>query len=76
MVSNYDSIYLEITRHADLIQSKHGVSAHDLTTLVMEIVNLEDRNRIKPLPAINKPITNMIEQAAKTHAQKRNETPC
>ena len=73
MVSNYDRIYREITKHAAQVEQQHGVAADDLTTLVMEIVDLEDRNRIKPLPAINKPIANMIDQAAKIHARKRRE---
>jgi len=65
MVSNYDRIYLEITKRAEQVERQHGVAADDLTTLVMEIVDLEDRNRIKPQPRINKDIANMIDQAAK-----------
>ena len=70
MVSNYDRIYLEITQHAEQVERQHGVAADDLTTLVMEIVDREDRNRIKPLPRINKDIANLIDQAAKMHARK------
>lgn len=70
MVSNYDRIYLEIARHAEEIEQTYGVNARDLTTLVMEIVDLEDQNRIKPL-AINKQITHMVDQAAKRHVREK-----
>lgn len=74
MVSNYDRIYREIQKYASTVEQNHGLSAEDLTTLILEIVDIEDRNRIKPLHAINQRITTMIDQAAK--ARERNEEPC
>jgi len=75
VVSNYDRIYLEITRHTERVEREHGIVANDLAALVMEIVDLEDRNRVKPL-AVNKLITDAINQAAKTHARNRKPTSC
>ena len=69
MVSNYDRIYREIERYAKVIERKHGVNANELTSLVMEIVDLEDRNRIKPI-AINIQIGDLVDQSAKTHARR------
>lgn len=71
MVSNSDRIYLEIKSEAERVKLEHNVAADTLTLLVMEIVNIEDQNRVKPLGNVNQQIENMIEQAAKVHARKR-----
>ncbi len=73
MVSNYERIYREIRTHTKLHEDEYGMNSNDLILLVMEIVDIEDRNRIKPLSAINKRIANMIDQAAKSHARQRGE---
>ena len=64
MVSNYERIYAEITREAERLASKHDVASDALTELVMEIVDLEDRNRIKPLGNITQQVKNRIATVA------------
>ena len=64
MVSNYERIYAEITREAERLASKHDVAADALTELVMEIVDLEDRNRIKPVWNITQQVKNRIATVA------------
>ncbi len=72
MVSNIDQIYSRIRKEAELLEREHGVMADVLATLVMEIVDLEDRNRVKPLGNINQQVANMIDQAGKTDAGKQD----
>ena len=64
MVSNYDRIFEEITAEASRIAAENGLSADPLIELVMEIVNTEDRHRIKQID-VNKDIENMIATTAK-----------
>lgn len=64
MVSNYERIYAEITREAERLASKRDVATNALTELVMEIVDLEDRNRIKPLGNITQQVKNRIATVA------------
>ena len=68
MVSNFESIFVEITRQSDLIGRDHDVLGRTLATLVMEIVDAEDRNQLKPF-AVNKTIENMISQAARANSK-------
>lgn len=42
MVNNYDRIYAEIERHAERMAPK-GLAPNTLVDLVMEVVDLEDR---------------------------------
>lgn len=49
MVSNYDRIYAEITKEAEQLASECGVDPTALVDLVLEIVDLEDQHRIKPI---------------------------
>ena len=63
MVSNYDRIAKEIMAEAKSIGHDNGLSPESLVELVMEVVDAEDRNRIKPY-SVNKDITNLITNAA------------
>jgi len=63
VVSNYNRIGKEITAEAERIGLDHGLPPEQLVELVMEIVDAEDRNRIKPF-SVNKEITNLISDAA------------
>lgn len=49
MVSNYDRIYAEIVTRAHQLAPGRGVDPDALVKLVMEIVDLEDQHRVKPL---------------------------
>ena len=64
MVSNYDRIFEEITAEANRVAAENGLPADPLIDLVMEIVNTEDRHRIRPID-VNKDIENMITTVAK-----------
>ena len=48
MVSNYDRILAEITKEAQRL-APDQVDPEALVTLAMEIVDLEDQHRVKPL---------------------------
>ena len=63
MVSNYDRILDEITTEAVRIGFDNGIRAETLIDLVMEIVDTEDRHRIKQID-VNKIMENMITTAA------------
>ena len=49
MVNNYDRIYHELCREAERIARTHGCAADTVVTLAMEIVNLVDEHRIRPI---------------------------
>lgn len=63
MVSNYDRIFVEITAEAERIANEADLRAEPLIDLVMEIVNTEDRHRVKQID-VNKTIENMIADVA------------
>ena len=63
MVSNYDRILDEITAEAARVGFDNDLRAEPLIDLVMEIVDTEDRHRIKPIDVI-KTMENMITTAA------------
>ncbi len=68
MVSNYDRIFEEITNEANRIGYEKNLQTEPLIELVMEIVDAEDQNRIKPF-SINKNVENMITNASRTLKQ-------
>ena len=63
MVSNYDRILDAITTEAVRVGFDNGLRAEPLIDLVMEIVDTEDRHRIKPFE-VNKIVEHMIANAA------------
>ncbi len=65
MVSNYARMLIEIRKEAVRISPDHNIPSESLTSLIMNIVDLEDRNRIKAQHAINQTIRVMIEKAAR-----------
>ena len=48
MVNNYDRIFTEIEKEAARVAAESGLRPEAILALTMEIVNLEDDNRIKP----------------------------
>ena len=48
MVNNYDRIFTEIEKEAARVAEESGLQPEAIVALAMEIVNLEDDNRIKP----------------------------
>ena len=60
MVSNYDRILAEIKKEAQRSAPEHYIDADTLVSLAMEIVDLEDRNRIKNIARIQQRIEDLI----------------
>ena len=60
MVNNYDRIYTEIKKEAQLSAPEHNIDSDALVNLVMEIVDLEDQNQIKNVARIKQHIEGMI----------------
>ena len=59
-LSNYDRLYREIGNAAQRLAPKDPAS---LVKLVMEIVDLEDQNRIKSVARIRQRVEGLIESA-------------
>ena len=72
MVSNYDRIYKEIQIEAQRVGEDLDIDPKALANLALEIVDLEDRNRISHVHAINKKVRALIETTAV--AQDRNDS--
>ena len=64
MVSNFERIFDEIKREANLIAPKHGLDPDALVELVMNIVDSEDQHRIKSVARINQKVKGMIQDVA------------
>lgn len=66
MVSNFERILEEIRTEALQIAQKHGLEPEVLVKLIMDIVDLEDKNRIRAETRINQRVKGMIEDAARS----------
>lgn len=64
MVNNYDRIFGEITKVANRVAAENDLDPEPLIELVMEIVNIEDQNRIKRIGAVDKKVEGMITDTA------------
>ena len=64
MVSNFERILGEIRREADLVAPTHGLEPEAVVELIMNIVDLEDRHRIRAEPRINQKVRGMIQDVA------------
>ena len=64
MVSNFERIFDEIKREANLIAPKHGLDPDALVELVMNIVDSEDQHRIKSVARIHQKVKGMIQDVA------------
>ena len=64
MISNYDRIYKEIQIEAQRVREDSDVDPETLAHLTLAIVDLEDRNRISRIHAINKRVRALIETTA------------
>ncbi len=69
MVNNFKRILVEIKREADCVASDHKLRSESLVEVIMEIVDIEDQNRIKAEPRINQCIKVMIQDALETESQ-------
>ena len=71
MVNNYDRIYAEIRSEAARFATEHNIDPDALVSLTMEIVDLEDQDRIKHIHNIKQRIDEKI--IATALRQVRNE---
>ena len=65
MVSNFERIFDEITKEANRIAVTYELEPEAVVKLIMDIVDLEDRNRVKAVAAIKQQIKGMIQNAAR-----------
>lgn len=70
MVSNFERILDEITREAKRVAPDRAFTPESVVRVIMEIVEIEDRNRIKTEPKINQRVKGMIQDALAKKEQK------
>ncbi len=63
MVNNYARILDEIKKEAHQVAGTYGMEPQTLVELIMDIVDLEDRDRVKAVPGIKQKIKGRIENA-------------
>ena len=68
MVSNFQRILDEIRKEALQIARTYGLEPEAVVKLIMDIVDLEDRNRVKAESRIDQRVRAMIEDAARAGA--------
>ena len=64
MVSNFERILGEIRKGAHQIARDYGLEPEAVVKLIMDIVDQEDRNRVKAVAGIDQKVRGMIENAA------------
>lgn len=64
MVSNFRRILAEIKREANVIGPDHRLVPDSVVKLIMDIVDLEDRHRIKTEARINQKVKGKIQDVA------------
>ena len=65
MVSNFERILGEIRKGAHQIARDYGLEPEAVVKLIMDIVDQEDRNRVKAVAGIDQKVRGMIENAAR-----------
>lgn len=55
-MNNYDRIYREISKATEELGPVNGLDPKLLLNLIMEVVQIEDQNRTKKVPNINKQV--------------------
>ena len=71
MVNNYDRILTEIKKEAQRSAPEHNIDPDALVSLAMEIVDLEDQNRIKNIARIKQRIEGLILTTAMNQMLRR-----
>ena len=67
-LTNIDRIGAEIARHADEVAQEHGLATTSLVRLLLEIVDLEDRHRVKAIPGVRRRMKNMIQNLSRAQS--------
>lgn len=70
MVSNIERIHGEIRKGAHQIARDYGLDPEAVVKLIMDIVDLEDRNRMRAVAGINQKVKGMIENATRAGDSK------
>ena len=73
MVSNFERIFDEIKIGAHQIARNYGLEPEAVVKLIMNIVNLEDENRVKAVAGIDQKVRAMIENAFRPSDPKEND---
>ena len=72
MVSNFERIFDEIKIGAHQIARSYGLEPEAVVTLIMNIVNLEDENRVKAVAGIDQKVRVMIETSFQTRGPQED----
>ena len=65
MVSNFERILDEIRKGANAVAPVYGLKPESAVKLIMDIVDLEDRHRVRAESRINQRVKAKIEDAAR-----------
>ncbi len=76
MVSNFDRILQEIRQEAHRASRTYGLDPEDVVKLIMEIVDMEDKNRIRAVAGINQKIKRMIEKTVQSSGSMEKSRCC
>lgn len=72
MVSNFERIFDEIRKEANLIAGTYGLEPEAVVKLIMDIVDLEDRSRVKAVAGINQQVKGMIQNATRADGARED----
>ena len=72
MVSNFERILGEIRKGAHQIARDYGLEPEAVVKLIMDIVDQEDRHRVKAVAGIDQKVRGMIENAARAGNPKED----
>jgi len=76
MVSNFDRILDEIRKVAHRTARTYELEPGAVVKLIMDIVNLEDRHRVRAEARINQQVKGMIEDAARADGARGMRRCC
>ena len=76
MVSNFKRILGELRREANLVAPDHGLKPEAVVELIMNIVDIEDRHRIKTEPRIHQRIKGMIQDVTVAKRARGGASRC
>ena len=72
MVSNFERLLDEIRKESHRVARTYGLEPEAIVKLIMDIVDLEDRNRVRAEARINQRIRGMIESAARAGGSRED----
>lgn len=72
MVSNLKRLFDEIGKEANRIAGTYGLEPEAVVKLIMDIVDLEDRNRVRAVAGINQQVKGMIQNATRADGARED----